>query len=153
MLHVQMDTFLDMLPPAYLDHADGLQFRNVGSTFEPSISISAGPIVQKTLRAMKKSIAVMAREDNDVVVDDVLLGSGSQEYREALAGLDVSWVAVMADLVTLEMREKQRADRMIGLARWQFDRVHFGIDYDVVVNTDVHSPKACARIIKQKLGL
>jgi len=42
---------------------------------------------------------------------------------------------------------------LIGLARWQYDRVHRGIRYDLEVDTSVASPMTCARLIKEKFGL
>ncbi|MBZ9829130.1 hypothetical protein LB534_27955 [Mesorhizobium sp. CA18] len=35
----------------------------------------------------------------------------------------------------LETRESRRADRLPGLARWQFERVHLGVAYDLELDT------------------
>jgi chloramphenicol 3-O phosphotransferase len=62
-------------------------------------------------------------------------------------------VGVFAPLAVLEERERLRKDRILGLARWQFDRVHQGIDYDLAVDTSVESPESCAVRIKLALKL
>jgi chloramphenicol 3-O phosphotransferase len=59
----------------------------------------------------------------------------------------------MAPLDVLEAREAQRADRLPGLARWQYDRVHKGIRYDLEVDASVLTPLECARRIQQQFRL
>jgi chloramphenicol 3-O phosphotransferase len=70
-----------------------------------------------------------------------------------LAPFQVFLVGVHARLETLEAREKARGDRLIGLARWQFDRVHNGMVYDLEIDTDHASPAECALAIKQTFNL
>jgi chloramphenicol 3-O phosphotransferase len=53
----------------------------------------------------------------------------------------------------LEARERQRSDRMVGLARWQYDKVHAGRDYDFTVDTSTATPLECAELIKSALRL
>lgn len=42
---------------------------------------------------------------------------------------------------------------MIGLARWQYNRVHEAMTYDLEVDTSNASPMECANLIKQKFRL
>ncbi|WP_425441411.1 phosphotransferase-like protein [Ruegeria halocynthiae] len=53
----------------------------------------------------------------------------------------------------LEERERRRGDRSIGLSRWQYKRVHEGMTYDLLINTESKSPLACAKLIKTSLNL
>jgi chloramphenicol 3-O phosphotransferase len=46
-----------------------------------------------------------------------------------------------------EGRERERADRHIGMARHQSERVHGGVAYDVVVDTSDRSADECALAI------
>jgi chloramphenicol 3-O phosphotransferase len=81
---------------------------------------------------MRHAIAAMAHDGNDLIVDDVMLGrDAAQQYRELLAQHEVHFVGLFAPLDVLEARERQRGDRLIGLARWQYHRVHSGIAYDL----------------------
>jgi chloramphenicol 3-O phosphotransferase len=52
-LHVAMDTFLDMLPPPFLNHPDGLQLTPTAN----GVAIHAGPVVQRLLDGMRRAIA------------------------------------------------------------------------------------------------
>ena len=76
-----------------------------------------------------------------------------EHYRARLAGHPFYVVAVHAPLDVLEAREKARGDRLIGLARWQFPRVHAGLTYDFEVNTAANPPETCARLIRDRFDL
>lgn len=148
-LHVAMDSFLDMLPEAYLDHPDGLVFE----TLPGGIAIRAGKVAERTFRGMRRAIAALAAVGNDLIVDDVMLGTEMDDYKTLLAPYDVSFIGIFAPLAVLEDRERRRGDRMIGLARWQFDRVHDGKTYDLEIDTSTATPAECARRIKDAFGL
>lgn len=62
-------------------------------------------------------------------------------------GLDVTWVRVRIDLDVLEAREEARADRVLGMARWQYDKVHRHPTYDVTVDTGALDPDAAADVV------
>ena len=42
---------------------------------------------------------------------------------------------------------------MIGLARWQYERVHRDMTYELEVDTSQATPMECAELIKGKFGL
>ena len=152
-LHVAMDAFLEMMPARYWDHPDGVTFETVQQDGKPSVIIRSGPVVERIMRGMRRSIAAMAREGNDLIVDDVLLENEMADYAVLLAGLAFHTVGVFAPLDVLEARERERGDRLIGLARWQYDRVHQGKRYDLELDTSKSTPLECATLIKQKFGL
>jgi chloramphenicol 3-O phosphotransferase len=56
-------------------------------------------------------------------------------------------------LEVLEAREHQRGDRAIGLARWQYGRVHKDMRYDLTVDTSTATPAECAERIKRSFRL
>jgi chloramphenicol 3-O phosphotransferase len=152
-LHVPMDAFLDMMPERCWNHPDGLTFEAVQQDGKPSVVIRSGPIVEQALRGMRHAVAAMARQGSNLIVDDVLIGDELAEYSAVLAGHSFHTVGLFAPLAVLEERERARGDRMIGLARWQFDRVHESKRYDLELDTSTASPTACAEAIKQRLGL
>ena len=152
-LHVQMDAFLDMLPPASIGHPDGLIFETIQQDGHRSVVITSGPIAARAFRGMRHAVAAMAAQGNNLVVDEVLLGRSWAEYAELLASFQVSLVGVFAPLDVLEASERERGDRLIGLARWQYDRVHKGMTYDLELDTSCASATECAARIKQAFGL
>jgi chloramphenicol 3-O phosphotransferase len=152
-LHVQMDAFLDMLPEALQNHADGFSFETVPEDGKPSVVIRSGPVGARTMRGMRHAIAAMAGQGNNLIVDDVIFNEEMAEYRALLSGFDLHLVGVTAPLEVLEAREAARGDRMPGLARWQYRRVHKGMNYDLEVDSSRLTPLECARRIQQEFRL
>lgn len=152
-LHVEMDAFLEMLPEASFGHPDGLTFETVQEDGKPSVVIRTGPVAERAFRGMRHAVAAMAAQGNNLIVDDVLLGSEKAEYAELLSAFDLFLVGVFAPLDVLEARERRRGDRLVGLARWQYDRVHKDMTYDLEVDTGSARPMECADLIKQRFGL
>ncbi len=154
-LYVAMDGFLEMLPEVYQDHAATFRFEPLIENGHPSIAIHTGPIGERVMSGMRAAIAALAGQGNDLIVDDVLVGGDAElaDYRTRLAGHRLLTVGVHAPLDVLEAREKARGDRLIGLARWQFPKVHAGMTYDLEVDTSRASPEACARAIRDRFEL
>ena len=153
MLHVQMDTFLDMLPEALQDHPDAFSYETVLEDGKPQVVIRGGPVGEKLMRGMIRAIAAMAGEGNSIIVDEVMDGGKWQSYAAALAAFEVRLVGLFAPLEILETRERTRGDRMIGLARWQYGRVHKGMKYDLEIDTTSATPQECAERIKVAFDL
>ncbi len=152
-LHVQLDDFIGMMPPDSFGRADGLTFEAVDVEGHRVAEILTGPMAQAVFSGMRRAIAALADAGNDLIVDEVMWGDEFEDYRSLLAAHDLKAVAVRAPLEVLEQRERDRGDRFIGLARWQFDRVHAGVVYDLEVETGGASPDACARAIVQAFRL
>ena len=152
-LHVQMDTFLEMMPERYQDHPDGFSYATEIEDGNPSVVIRSGETGERTLRGMRYAVAALASQGNNLIVDDVMLEGEASEYAELLSAHDCYFVGVITELAILERREKARGNRMIGLARWQVDRVHAGNDYHLTVDTNDASPKECAVKIISQLNL
>jgi len=152
-LHVAMDAFLDMLPTSYMNHPDGLVFDDESKVGPSVVAVRTGPVAARAFRGMRRAIAALAGEGNNLIVDDVMLDAEMNEYRTLLAGFQVSFVGIFAPLAIIEERESLRRDRIIGLARWQFDRVHRGRTYDLEIDASTSTPEICALKIKEALTL
>jgi len=159
-LHVEMDAFLAMLPERYLNHPEGLSFETLEEGGRPSVAVRSGPLAERALKGMRHAVAALAAAGNNLIVDEVLFGdveteygNAVAEYRALLAPYRLVMVGVFAPLDVIEEREARRGDRAAGLARWQFDRVHRGMVYDLEIDTAVTPPEACAEAIKQRFWL
>jgi chloramphenicol 3-O phosphotransferase len=149
MLHVQMDAFLEMLPAAMFGSPEGYLFETTVRDGKPVTAVTSGPTIETALRGMRGAIAAMAEAGNDIVVDDVLWDSAAlADYRRRLAAFAFRTVGLVAPLEVIEQRERQRGDRTIGLARWQYDKVHSGMAYDLELETSAASPDELAARIK-----
>ena len=153
-LHVGMDAFVDMMPARSLGDPEGFVFETLREDGVVSVAITTGPVGERLMSGMRRSIAALALAGNSLVVDDVMLGQGeADDYRGLLANFDVRFVGLFAPLEVVEARELARGDRAIGLARWQFDRVHQGVDYDLEIDTASLTPLEVARRIAEAFGL
>ncbi|QJB69367.1 chloramphenicol phosphotransferase CPT family protein [Parasphingorhabdus halotolerans] len=153
-MHVKFDAFLEMLPTSMFGHPDGIDFETVQIDGKPSVTIEMGKNMLNALRGMRSAVAALASEGNNQIVDDVMLGATNQQhYRKVMSDAEIQFVGLFAPLEILEQREKSRGDRQIGLARWQYDRVHAGVDYDLEIDTSAFSPNECARKIAEYFGL
>ena len=112
-------------------------------------SVVVGAAFRRAETGWSEGLAAMARAGTDLIIDEVFLGGGESQarLRTALMGLSVVWVGVQCQPVVAEARELQRADRNIGMARHQAERVHRGVEYDVVVDTSETAPDDCAAAI------
>ena len=149
-----MDAFLDMLPEKMFGDPDGLVFEATQDDGKPVLAIRSGPVLRRAMQGMRQAIAAMAAQGNNLIVDEVMLEARTaQDYRDLLRPFDLRLVGLFAPLEVLEARERQRGDREIGLARWQYGRVHQGVTYDLEVDTATAPPAACARLIRDAFGL
>jgi chloramphenicol 3-O phosphotransferase len=154
LLHVPGDAFLEMMPEKLWGDRDWITFSQNEMSGRAEVEIRMGAGLERLMAGMRASVAALARTGNSCVVDDVMLSSRDQEgYRRAMEGRPIQFVGLHAPLDVLEQRERNRGDRIIGLARWQWDRVHIGIDYDFEINTVDKSPYEVAREIADALGL
>ena len=106
------------------------------------------------MRGMRHAVAAMTAQGNNLIVNEVIIEAQAvHEYRDLLSPFDLRLVGLFAQLDVLEARENARGDREIGLARWQYDRVHRGIAYDLEVDTAAMTPAECARLIRDAFEL
>jgi chloramphenicol 3-O phosphotransferase len=114
--------------------------------FKPDGSIAVEPAFRAAQASWYEGLATIARAGTGVILDEVFLDAGDSQatLQKALRGLDVVWVAVRCDSEIAEARELQRGDRARGLAKYQAERVHAGVTYDIAVDTSDTSPEACA---------
>ena len=153
-LHVEMDVFLEMMPEKYLNHPDGLNFEQYCEAGHILTKANSGRVAERVLSGMRTSIAALADAGNNLIVDDVLFGNTKDgdeaafsEYQRLLINHSLCVVGVFASLDVLEERESARGDRMVGLSRWQVERVHVGMPYNLKVHTDDATPEQCAEHI------
>jgi chloramphenicol 3-O phosphotransferase len=153
LLHVEMDMFLAMVPERYSGDPAGMVFETIEEGDKPTISIHTGPVVERALSGMRRAVAAMAQAGNDLIVDEVMEADAAADYRAVLAPFRLHMVGVFCPLDVLEAREKARGDREIGLARWQFDRVHKGIEYDLEIDSGATTPLENAQRIRDAFDL
>jgi len=76
-----------------------------------------------------------------------------QAYIKLLSPFQVFYVGIFAPLEVIEERERGRQDRLMGLARWQYNLVHQNKSYDLEIDTTTLTLLGCAELIKTKFNL
>ncbi len=153
LLHVGVDTFIDMLPERFCGegHAAryGLQFVQTQTPDGPATEIRQGPYAKRLFAGMVGAVGALARAGNDIILDEVLFGDDLlKAYVRELQGQTVYFVAITCPLAIVEQRERERGDRFINSARAQFPLVHGPTRaYDLELETSVFSPQQLARMI------
>lgn len=159
--HVALDQFRDGLPgkvrglnsPPGTPGAQGLNVVPVDLDGQRVTEIRFGDFGEAVLRAMRRTVAELAQQGVNVVVDDLLFKPAYlEDYRAALAGLEVWFVGVRCALGVVEQREALRPGRFPGTATSHFKSVHeHGQAYDIEVDTGQNDPNTCAQQIVQRL--
>jgi chloramphenicol 3-O phosphotransferase len=112
-----------------------------------------GPVGEQAMAAYRGGVASAARAGLNVLVDEVLLSEDDwAAWQAELAGLDVRWVRVDADLEVLEARERARGDRLVGLARAQHGVVHRYPAYAAEVDTGRLDPDEAAAAVARAVA-
>jgi chloramphenicol 3-O phosphotransferase len=144
-LLIGIDDFNDKLPFPWMragDH-DGA-YSDDGVQFVPTthgIVVRTGPVGRRWYAAYRRTVAACARAGIDVIVDDVVYDeAAARDWRDALDGLDVTWVAVHCDVDVAEARERARGDRLHGVARGMAGAVHAHVRYDIELDATSASP-------------
>jgi chloramphenicol 3-O phosphotransferase len=129
-VHVGLDAFFDMVPTRYV----------VGE--DPWTVTEA---VGRMISGFHGAIVALVKAGNNVIVDHVLQETAwVRECAALLAPYRAVLVGVHCPLGELERREAARTDRSMGLAEFQFARVHAHLLYDLEVDTSTQSPEECA---------
>ncbi len=159
--HVALDQFRDGLPgrfrglnsPPGTPGAQGLNVVPVDLGGQRVTEIRFGDFGEAVLRAMRRTVAELAQQSVNVVVDDLLFKPAYlDDYRDTLAGLEVWFVGVRCALDVVEAREVLRPGRFPGTASSHFKSVHaHGLAYDIEVDTGANDPNTCAQQIMQRL--
>ncbi|PKO10817.1 MAG: chloramphenicol phosphotransferase [Chloroflexi bacterium HGW-Chloroflexi-2] len=131
-MYVSVDDFFHMYPEKYLNPTNQDE------------AIILSHLIPTVVSGLHKCVASLAQSGNNVLVDHVLQENGwLKECVENWKDLDVLFVGVRCPLRIAEQREKERGDRNIGTAQYQFESVHSHGLYDLEVDTSVLDVNEC----------
>ena len=166
-LVIGFDDFVFMAPPRYYLGADtgrqdqrdaftaqGVEMVPTAKPGEPPCVVAQfGPVFRRLVDSMAPAVRSLVDAGNAVIFDHVLHDAAMfDSYHRATAGLVVLEVGVSCPLATLEARERERGDRVLGRARGLYEVVHAFVDYDVMVDTGVMSTAECVERILNVLS-
>lgn len=140
-MYVSVDDFINLYPEKYLNPTNQEEMQ---ITWQLILNVISG---------MNKSLAALAKTGNNIILDHLLQEEGwLEDCVESWQGLDVLFIGLRCPLEVLELREKERGDRNIGNARYQFDRVHRHNIYDLELDTSVLDVDECVNRIMLLIG-
>ena len=106
-------------------------------------------ILLPLLSAFHRSIPLIGSCGYPMIIDHVIERKDwMDEIVMNLDGCKVFFVKVDCSLIELERREKERGDRQVGFAKWQYGIVHDFCEYDFEINTEINSPEENANKLK-----
>lgn len=145
-LRLGVDAFLDALPDWSVRQDVGLRFGSDGV-------VTVDPEYHAREDAWYRMLTALAAAGQPLVLDEVLLDAraGQERLLALFADTPSFWVGVRCDPDVAEARERNRPDRIVGMARDQADRVHAGMVYDVVVD-GARAPQESVDLILDALG-
>jgi chloramphenicol 3-O phosphotransferase len=158
-IHTGLDHYLERIPERMNVLSDGNNpssadgFLWVIPDGDKRVSeIRIGPIGFRILNGMYHAAAALVLTGNDLILDDVIFDPEVlSEAINALYTFNVLFVGVRCPFEVAEQRERERGDRMLGLVKSDYDRVHRHGIYDFEVDTSILSPMECALRIKNRL--
>jgi chloramphenicol 3-O phosphotransferase len=151
-LRVAMDDFLSMLPPGRESTEAWFPLVSIGSPEQALPRFETGPRGHLLLEQMRAFVGSLAARGMNVIVDEVCEADAIRDYRLQAGNARLVVIKVEAPLAVIEQRERERGDRLIGLARDQSGFLHKGIAYDITVDTSTGTPDDLARGILARLA-
>lgn len=151
-LRVAMDDFLSMLPPGRETSEDWFPLVLAEPPEQALPRFENGPRGRLLLGQMRAFVGSLAAKQMSVIVDEVCEAEAIQDYRLQVGSARLVLIKVDAPLAIIEQRERERGDRLIGLARGQAGFLHHGIAYDITVDTSTGTPDELARDILARLA-
>jgi chloramphenicol 3-O phosphotransferase len=155
-LIVGIDMIISMMPEKLNDWHHGI--KAAGFSWQPvkddkgdicAYKIETGSFGKRMVQALKDITVTLAQSGHYIIVDDVSFGKEQvDEWRDVLKGFDVLWIGLIAPIEVLQQRELNRGDRKLKSCAWQAERVHVGVDYDLMFDTDKQSTDEIIKIIR-----
>lgn len=149
-----IDTFISMMPEKTnklgdaTETAEGFYWETQKTSGEPIYRVRKGAYGSQVNEAYRTTVKHLVESGLKVIVDEVADGNQEIEiWRNLLEEHHCFYVGIKCSEAVLEQRELARGDRKVGSALEQVQRVHRGVNYDLVIDTTSASPQECALMI------
>lgn len=143
-LHIGIDHFFVMLPPDYF--FEGPLARE-GFYIEEGL-LKAGPAGKKLMHSMHRAMKALHDDGWTLIIDEVLFDTVAfKDYMEVFSDCKVYFISVKPPLEKAEEWEKERGDRMPGMAKILYDVVYRSKIVDMEIDSSLQSPQESARQI------
>ncbi|MFN2100946.1 phosphotransferase-like protein [Altererythrobacter sp. MF3-039] len=151
-LHVEMDKFISFLPDGHELRPEWFRLEKTKVAGRELPRIRNGDRGAQLLKVMRGFVAQAADAGLDLVVDEVCEAIEIADYRRRLRGCELYVAKVFAPIDIIETRERERGDRLVGLARGQAEYLHAGIEYDHEIDTSKATPEKLTKELLDRLA-
>lgn len=149
----------EILPYQYLNFSiDAVLYSLPTSDLEAMMK--GGPIDRQgydyaqLVDAYHRCIPALLKSGVKLILDNAWVdGDEFQQLIGLLAPHTYCVVGVTCDLGVAKLREKNRGDRAIGLAEYEFPLVHRDMDYDFIIDSSVRTPEQLAQDLFSQLNV
>ena len=157
-LHVGIDQIISMMPNKINNWVGGSA--PLGFSWQESLdqngnriqNLQVGPFARKVSDTFPEIVLLLAKLGHFIIVDDVAIGQEQfKRWKAQLQDFSVLYVGIRVPLEILELREKQRGDRILGSSRAQFNQVHTDNQYDLELDTSVSDLAQCVDAILSRI--
>ena len=154
LLSLGIDRFWAMIPEQYKEcgakaHEGYLFMQSLDEHSKPIVNIKNGPFAEQFDHTMPHVIRSLADCQHDVIVDAIITNNLLfNKYVQELKNHTVYFIGIECNLDVLEKREKERNNRILGLARGHVDDIHKNKRfYNLTIDTTHMDPIVCAQTI------
>ncbi len=139
-----LDKFLNFLPESYFKQPEWNEVMGLSS--------QSGPIGDRLISGMHRSIKSMLDAGNNVLSDQVFINSNwVAEAASLFSGYNAYLIGILCPVEVIEQREKDRKNRTLGSSALQFSVVHQWTEYDFSLDSSLNTPERNAEIILEFL--
>lgn len=158
LLHIGLDAMISMLPFKFTAEE---QQSELGYCLTPSekdglplVRYTIGPYGKRLNRELVLLSQRLLEAGFDVIMDHIITSDETMSELISLVDCRRTYmIGITCDLPTLALRENEREDRILGLARGQSELVHAGIrHYDISIDTTEPTSDALAHHLLQELN-
>lgn len=148
-----LDAFLISIPRRYDEDGScaeqGYKFvHGNDNQGRPTCGYKIGPVGRALTHAWHASLKTLSEQGVSMVIDEVLFSEHEfQDYIQQFQGARVYFIAIKPPVEVVEMRERARGDRQIGLARGLYEVTYSNKIYDLEIDSSKMSPEDAANLI------
>ncbi|MCB1112710.1 MAG: AAA family ATPase [Chlamydiales bacterium] len=141
LLYVGIDWVIAMMPEKVNDFKADKEGELPGFYWERTAdgalkTMRFGPFAQEMLELYRQMVNSLAAQGYSLVIDDISIGKEEvDKWRRTLQGYPVIYVGLTAPSSIIDQRERERGDRLIGVASKLALLVHEGVEYDLMLDT------------------
>jgi chloramphenicol 3-O phosphotransferase len=136
-----VDTMVQLPFPAKCDlppyNEQGIKVIDTGTAGQPYLKLVVSPYMYPVYSTAVRFYKMLSEQGYDIIIDELLFDDNRiKPYFEILKGEKLYFIGIKPDKEVVIRREKERGDRMPGLAAGLYDEVYNpAFKYDIIIDS------------------